>query len=139
MQESHEHIDHDLETTPGKRGPKPKELTEGVIVGLPVGRNKKIVPPEQVYELAALGCKTTEIAHFFGVTEDAISRNFADQLTQGREEMKISLRRAMLSNAIGSKNVTMQIWLSKQYLGFRDTPVDTEGNQPLPWSDSDDV
>ena len=50
-----------------KTGPKPKELTEGSILGLPVGRNKKIVPPDQVQELAALGCSNCDIANFYGV------------------------------------------------------------------------
>jgi hypothetical protein len=37
----------------GRTGPKPKELVEGTILGLPVGRDKTVVPPDQVEELAA--------------------------------------------------------------------------------------
>jgi hypothetical protein len=120
---------------PPKRGPKPKELTEATILGLPVGRNKKVVPPDEVQKLAALGCKNIEIANFFGVTEDAISRNFAAELTKGREELKITLRRAMLNNACQNNSAAVQIFLAKNILGMSDTPVNTEDKKPLPWSD----
>lgn len=126
-----------ISAQPAKRGPKPKELTEATIVGLPVGRDKKIVPPAQVQELAALGCKNVEIANFFGVTEDAISRNFAAELTKGREEMRISLRRAQLKLAL-SGNAVMLIWLGKNLLGQSDSPTDTEANAPLPWDSKDE-
>ncbi len=121
--------------TSGKRGPKPKQLTEKVVLGLPVGRDKKIVPPDEVYKLAALGCKITEIADWFGVTEDAISRNFAAELTKAKAAVKISLRRAMLNNACQNNNAAVQIFLAKNILGYQDSPMDSEANAPLPWSD----
>ena len=118
----------------GSRGPKPKAPVEGVVTGLPVGRDKTVVPQDQVEDLAGLGCTNKEIANFFGVKEDAISRNFAVELIKGRETMKIKLRRAMFKNAVGNMNTTMQIWLSKQYLGMTDQPVNSESNAALPWS-----
>jgi hypothetical protein len=122
-------------TSKGKRGPKPKQLTEKVVLGLPVGRDKKIVPPDEVFKLAALGLKVTEIAEYFGVTDDAISRNFADILVKAKVELKISLRRAMLHNACVNHNAAVQIFLSKNILGMSDSPMDSEGNAPLPWND----
>ena len=116
-----------------KPGPKPKELTEGTIEGIVVGRDKKIVPPTQVFELSALGCTDRDIANFFGIKEDTLRYNFADDLTKGREELKVTLRRAMVKNAITNMNVTMQIWLSKNLLGMTDSPLNTDDNQPLPW------
>jgi DNA replication protein DnaD len=116
-----------------KTGPKPKQLTEGTIEGIIVGRDKKIVPPTQVFELSALGCTDRDIANFFGVKEDTLRYNFADELTKGREELKISLRRAMIKNALTNMNVTMQIWLSKNLLGMADSPLNTDDTQPLPW------
>jgi hypothetical protein len=127
--------DTNTSSTSGKRGPKPKQLQEKIVLGLPVGRDKKIVPPEEVYKLAALGCKNIEIADWFGVTEDAISRNFAAELTKGRVAVKISLRRAMLNNACQNNSAAVQIFLSKNLLGMSDNPVDSEANTPLPWSD----
>jgi len=125
----------DSPTSKGKRGPKPKQLQEKVVLGLPVGRDKKIVPPDEVFKLAALGLKTTEIAEYFGVTDDAISRNFADILVKAKVELKISLRRAMLHNACVNHNASVQIFLSKNLLGFSDSPQDSEANAPLPWTD----
>lgn len=118
-----------------KRGPKPKQLTEKTVLGLPVGRDKTIVPPEEVYKLAALGCKNVEIADWFGVTEDAISRNFAAELIKGAAAVKISLRRAMLNNACQNNSAAVQIFLSKNLLGMADSPVNSDNNGPLPWAD----
>jgi hypothetical protein len=120
-----------------KRGPKPKQLQEKIVLGLPVGRDKKIVPPDEVFKLAALGLKTTEIADYFGVTDESIARNFADVLVKARIEMRISLRRAMLHNACVNHNAAVQIFLSKNILGFQDSPIDSEANAPLPWQDDD--
>jgi hypothetical protein len=117
-----------------KTGPKPKELVEGTIIGLPVGRDKTVVPPDQVEELAALGCTDRDIANFYGIKEDTLRYNFADYLIKGREELKISLRRSMLRTA-HSGNAAVLIFLAKNILGMTDTPVNTEDKKPLPWTD----
>lgn len=122
-----------------KTGPKPKQLTEGIIEGIAVGRDKIVIPPEQVYELAAIGCTDREIARFFGVKEDTLRYNFTDKLIKGREDLNQQLRRAMLRNALTNMNVTMQIWLSKNILGMSDSPVSSEANQPLPWREDTEV
>mgnify|MGYP001122576407 CR=1 FL=1 len=121
-----------------KTGPKPKQLEEGSILGLPVGRDKKIVPPDQVFELAALGCRDTEIANFYGVAESSLRYNFSSELTKGREELKITLRRAMLKNAITNQHAAVQIFLAKNILGMSDIPVNSEANEPLPWVESEE-
>jgi len=123
--------------TAAKPGPKPKELVEGTYQGLPVGRNKVIVDPEEVEKLAALGCRDNEIANFFGIKEDTLRYNFADNLTKGREDLKITLRRAMLNNACKNMNAAVQIFLAKNILGMSDNPYDTDANAPLPWNDSE--
>lgn len=125
-----------ISAKPPKTGPKPKELVEGTIVGLPVGRDKKVVPPAQVEELASLGCTDRDIAAFFGIKEDTLRYNFADNLTKGREDLKISLRRSMLRTAHGG-NAAVLIFLAKNILGMTDTPTDTEANKPLPWDSKD--
>jgi hypothetical protein len=121
---------------PAKTGPKPKELVEGVIEGLPVGRDKKIVPPPQVEELASLGCTDRDIANFFGIAENTLRYNFSENLVKGREDLKVSLRRAQLKLAL-SGNAVMLIWLGKNILGQSDTPTNSEDNKPLPWQDED--
>lgn len=120
-----------------KPGPKPKELVTAEYQGIAIGRDKKVVPPEEVEKLAALGCRDREIADFFGVKEDTLRYNFADNLTKGREDLKITLRRAMLDNACRNMNAAVQIFLAKNILGMSDSPVDSEANQALPWDSKD--
>lgn len=115
--------------------PSKKQLTEGTVLGYPIGRDKKIVPPDEVQKLAALGCSNRDIANFFGIEESNVSRHFAAFITKGREELKITLRRAMLDNACRNMNAAVQIFLAKNILGMSDTPVNSEENKPLPWSD----
>lgn len=122
----------DIDTS--KTGPKPKELVEGTIVGLAIGRDKTVVPPDQVEELAKLGCTDRDIANFFGVKEDTLRYNFAENLIKAREELKISLRRSMLKTAHGG-NAAVLIFLAKNILGMTDQPQNTDDKQPLPWTD----
>jgi hypothetical protein len=137
---TNEAMDTGSNKTPGRKkpGPKPKQITEATYTGLPVGRHNVVVDPNEVRKLAALGCKNKDIANFFGVTEDAISSNFAAELVKGREEVKISLRRAMLENACVKHNAAVQIFLAKNMLGMTDNPLDTDDNKVLPWTDDAD-
>lgn len=119
----------------GKTG---SQWGEKTVAGKIVGRNNTIVPPAEVEDLAALGCNNKEIYTWFGVTEGALVRNFADELEKGRNRLKQSLRRAMLQNACVSMHAAVQIFLAKNYLGMTDNGMQTEDNKPLPWTDSDD-
>jgi hypothetical protein len=121
----------------GKTGPKPKELVEATYEGLCVGRDKIVIDPEDVEMLAALGCRDREIANWFGIKEDTLRYNFADNLVKGREGLKITLRRAMLDNACRNMNAAVQIFLAKNILGMVDTPTDSEDQKPLPWDSVD--
>ena len=121
---------------PSKTGNKPKQLKALEVYGYEVGRGnrKKIVTPEDVYHLAAIGCSDSEIARWFDVAETTLKYNFSEIIAKGREDIKMSLRRAMIKNALGG-NAVMQIWLSKNWLGMSDNPVNTEANAPLPFVD----
>lgn len=121
-----------------KPGPKGGTWATATYEGIIVGRNQVIIAPEQVLELSSLGLKNSEIANFFGVTIDSISRHFASELEKGRELMKISLRRAMLNNAIHNNSAAVQIFLAKNMLGMSDTPVNAEDAVPLPWNENAD-
>ena len=114
---------------------KEKQLVEGTIEGYPIGRDKKVVPPDEVQKLAALGCSNRDIANFFGIEESNVSRHFAAFITKGREEVKIALRRAMLDNACRNHSAAVQIFLAKNLLGMSDVPLNTEDKKPLPWND----
>jgi hypothetical protein len=128
----------DQEVDPSKTGPKPKPLVAVEVYGYQVGRGrgKRVVVPKDVYELAALGCNDREIARWFDLDENTLRYNFSDIMEKGRDDLKHSLRRAMIKNALGG-NAVMQIWLSKQWLGFSDQPTNTEANTPLPWCDEE--
>ena len=119
----------------GKTGPKPKDLVEATYLGIPVGRDKKVIDPDEVEKLAALGCRDNEIANWFGIKEDTLRYNFADNLTKGREDLKITLRRAMLNNACKNMNAAVQIFLAKNILGMSDNGQESDDKKPLPWSD----
>lgn len=116
-----------------KPGPKPKQIVEATVKGICVGRDKIVIAPEEVQKLAALGCRDNEISNFFGIKEDTLRYNFAEYLTKGREEVKITLRRAMLNNACKNMNAAVQIFLAKNMLGMSDQLINTDSNEPLPW------
>ncbi len=84
-----------------------------------MGRKKADIDAEQVEGLAKIGCTASEIAAVMDVNCSTITRRFAKELDKGREQGKMSLRRAMWKSALGG-NTTMQIWLSKNALGFAD-------------------
>ena len=125
---------------PSKTGPKNKKKLVAVeVLGYEVGRglNKRVVTPEDVYKLAALGHTDREIATWFSMKEDTLRYNFADIMDKGRQEMKTALRNAMFKNAL-SGNAALQIFLAKNILGMSDNPSNSEEHQPLPWIEDED-
>jgi hypothetical protein len=121
---------------PSKTGPSPKKLVAVEVLGYEVGRGlrKKVVSPEDVYKLAALGMSNREIARWFDIDHQVVNYNFQTIIDKGREDMKTSLRRAMIKNAL-SGNASLQIFLAKNMLGMSDNPTQTEDKKPLPWSE----
>jgi hypothetical protein len=85
------------------------------------GRPKIVIDWELVQKLAHIQCTQTEIASTVGVSVDTLHRHaeFAEVYKRGSEGGKKSLRRMQFESATKG-NVTMQIWLGKQYLGQRD-------------------
>ena len=124
------------ERDPSKTGPSPKRLVAVEVLGYEVGRGlrKKVVSPEDVYKLAALGMSNREIARWFDIDHQVVNYNFQTIIDKGREDMKTSLRRAMLKNAL-SGNAALQIFLAKNMLGMSDNPQTSEDNKILPWND----
>lgn len=117
--------------TPGVKRAE-QEFTK---TGLVVGRNKTPVPRAEVLKLARLGCTLREISGFFGVTDDAISRNFRDELDSGKADQRIRLRQAMMHNACENMNPALQIFLAKNLLSMSDTGITNEDRPILPWTD----
>lgn len=121
---------------PSKTGNKPKQLKAIEVFGYEVGRGlrKKVVIPEDIYKLAALGCTDREIATWFDIKEDTLRYNFAETMAKGRQDMKTALRNAMFKNALNG-NAALQIFLAKNMLGMSDNPTQSEENKPLPWKE----
>lgn len=115
---------------------KPKWKTaEKVIHGIVIGRgdNKRVIELETVKKLAHLNLSYKDMADFFGCKETTFRDNFRFVVEQGRQKTKHRLMEAMLTNAIEKMNPVMQIWLSKNLLGFQDAPNNTDNNVTLPW------
>jgi len=110
-----------------------------IVKGLVIGRNKVVVPPEEVEDLASLGCTDRDIANWFGVDENTLRYSFSDYLLKGRENLKISLRRAMLKNACVNLNAAVQIFLAKNMLGMSDNGMVTDNSKVLPFTDDEDL
>lgn len=95
------------------------------------GRPRKEINLDIVLKAASIGCTNREIGALCGVSEDTIERrqktdkNFFEIIEEGRARGKITLRRLLWSSA-NSGSVAMQIFLSKQMLGYRDTRRDHE-------------
>ena len=111
---------------------------EKTVRGRVIGRDKTVVPEEQVLELARLHCTNQEMADFFEVKLQTFVDNFRDIITKGRLETKQRLRAAQLKLAPGGDR-SMLIWLGKNILGQSDQPINTDNNQILPWTTESEV
>lgn len=120
---------------------KPKWKTaEKIIHGIVIGRgdSKRVIELDTVKKLAHLNLSYKDMADFFGCKETTFRDNFRFVVEQGRQKTKHRLMEAMLTNAIEKMNPVMQIWLSKNLLGFQDAPNNTDNNVTLPWVDGDE-
>lgn len=90
------------------------------------GRPRIEINEEQFKGLCNIQCTLSEIAGWFKCSEDTIERwckrelgvSFAEAYKMYSVGGKISLRRNQMRMA--ETNVTMAIWLGKQYLGQKD-------------------
>ncbi len=83
------------------------------------GRPQVEIDPLMVEKLAMLQCSTKEIASRCGCSVDTIDRRFADIIQKGKDLGRANLRQKQYELAM-SGNVTMLIWLGKQYLDQKD-------------------
>ena len=94
----------------------------------------KTIDRDLVFKLACIQCSDQEIAEVVGTSAANLRKRFSSLLDKGKEQGKQSLRRAMWEKAMNG-DTRVQIFLSKQYLGMRDTPEDGDNKMPLPWED----
>jgi len=80
----------------------------------------KAKPDIKIIEaLAAEMCSVEEIAAEVGCSKRTLERRFGVLLKKGKSRGCVRLRRAQWKAAVGG-NITMQIWLGKQYLNQSD-------------------
>lgn len=85
------------------------------------GRPKKQIDYELVKKLAGIMCTQEEIANILDISTRTLQRDskFCRIYKTARENGKMSLRRMQFKKAMEG-NVTMLIWLGKQYLGQKE-------------------
>lgn len=92
-----------------------------------MARPRKEIDEKQFEKLCSIQCTLGEISAWFKCSEDTIERwckrtfglSFAEAYKNFSVDGKISLRRTQFRMA--EKNVSMAIWLGKQYLGQTET------------------
>lgn len=110
----------------------------------PGGRPEKYVDPEQVKQMALIGCTDVEIGNVIGLSSESVDRRFREIIDEHRDKGKMSLRRLQLRIAQGRPgkvrviqdngierveeiepgtppNAQMAIHLGKHWLGQKDT------------------
>jgi len=110
---------------------------EKTVTGRVIGRNKTVIPEEQVAMLSQYHCTNKEMADFFDVPLQTFVDNFRDIITKNRLITKQRLRKAQLDLALNKHDRVMLIWLGKQMLGQAENPISEESNQVLPWLDEE--
>ena len=84
-----------------------------------MARPRKILDETLIVEKAKEGWTLNEIAIFMGVSDDTISRNYAEAVKRGKLLLNGSLRARQVKVAMEG-NPTMLIWLGKQLLDQKD-------------------
>jgi hypothetical protein len=86
-----------------------------------LARPRKQIDEKKVEQLSAIGCSEKEIGLLVGCSDYLLERRFAGALKRGRASRNHNLRKLQYE-AAKAGNVTMQIWLGKQWLGQKDKP-----------------
>ena len=97
-----------------------------------VGRPKIVLDYEAIEKLAGMMCTQEEIASYFDCDVRTLQRDeeFCRVYKKGLDKGKMSLRRKQYT--MSDTNVTMAIWLGKQYLGQTDkVESDNNNNQNI--------
>ena len=100
------------------------------------GRPRATIDLAQITALAQIQCTDYELALVIGVSERTIERRkksdekFLEAYEKGRAEGRTSLRKWQFE-AAKNRNITMLIWLGKQYLGQTDKTDLLSDGQPF--------
>jgi hypothetical protein len=97
---------------------------------MPAGRPRKQVDARKVEQMARFGCSNDEIGMILDCSAQLLEEKFQPALKRGKSHRNYNLRKLMYENAKRG-NVVMQIFLSKQWLGYRDRGPADEIEDPL--------
>jgi hypothetical protein len=92
--------------------------------------NRKDIDAELIRKLAGIQCTHAEIAQVVGCSESHIDKKYGPQISDWREAGKASLRRKQWEKAMDG-NITMLIWLGKQYLDQSDRTINDATFEPI--------
>jgi len=85
-----------------------------------MARPSKNLDLDLIEKLASIHCSNHEIASIVGCDPSLLSKKrYSVVVQKGKERGKMALRRKMFEGAMAG-NVSLQIWLSKNILGFSD-------------------
>lgn len=95
-----------------------------------MARPRKQIDKAQFEKLCAMQCTQEEMCGFFDCDDVTLNswckreykKSFSEVFRQKRQGGRISLRRTQWK--LSETNVTMAIWLGKQYLGQTDQPTE---------------
>ncbi len=87
-----------------------------------VGRPKLNIDGEKISKWISYGATVKEISDVECCSEDHIHKVFRENITKGKAERNIRLRKAQFELGF-SGNCSMLIWLGKQYLGQKDSGI----------------
>lgn len=104
----------------------------------PKGAGRKLIQIDQkAFEsLCGIQCTQQEICDWFDIDEETLNSwckrtykaKFSEVFRQKRGKGKVSLRRAQWRQATEKENITMLIWLGKQFLNQTDKVVMADGD-----------
>lgn len=95
-----------------------------------MARPQKAISKTRVFKLACIGLTVGEIAIVEECDRSTLQRRFAAVIKDGHDRRNASLRRKQFEVAMGG-NVSMLIWLGKQYLDQRDRTEVSGGEETL--------
>ena len=97
------------------------------------GRPKIVFDLEEVRKMGYNHATYETMAYLLDCSEDCIRSRMRDPRSdfykaykKGMNDMKMKLAEAQINSAIEGKNITMQIWLGKNYLGQTENPLGDE-------------
>lgn len=81
-----------------------------------LGRPPKILDEQEIARLIGKGFTVAWVADYLGVATSTLYLNYSDALRKGRVFRDGCLQAKQYHTAMAKNNVTMQIWLGKQWL-----------------------